>query len=287
MNTMNVIEQSFPRFSQLPKELQIKIWRYVCTHGRNVTVYISRRTLRTQNSQSQGSFLNYFCFKSQNPVPSMMQVNHLARETAKEFYKLAFHTSARFPTIATMHRGTEATIWINPQVDTICLLSRDTASQRQVLATQMSDLKVSRIAINDGSWYKENHISLDQWNSFSIVPEDGNLPIWLTGEIKEVVLYSSNKPIDPYGPLNLTTFDYATANISASQNQARHNQIRRFNRIMKELETRQVLQKRSDRLRSSRGQQRIKIDSCPRWLYDICETTVWRRPELKIMMANL
>ncbi|KAF7873885.1 hypothetical protein EAF04_002557 [Stromatinia cepivora] len=286
-SAISSMPRSFHQFLQLPDELQIKVWEASCEHGRYVTVYRKNRILRISHDQGQGNSM-YYCFKSHNPVPPIMQVSHLARVTAQGVYKLAFHTGARFPALASLGGSVNATIWINPRVDTICYLSKDALSQRSVLAAQMSALKVSRVGISDGSWYTENHISPDRWNGFSLAREENSdLPTWLTGDIKEVTLYSSNGPIAPFGALNLTSFDYATANLSTSQNQARHNQIRRFNKFMKDLEKAQAAQIRCDKLTSFRGEQRARLASCPGWLYDMCETGLWRKPELKIMMANL
>ncbi|KAI9644246.1 hypothetical protein NHQ30_007601 [Ciborinia camelliae] len=278
--------ESFNKFLELPKEVQVIIWEAACEEGRFVTVYTKKRTLPASDSQGHGN-LRYFCFKSHDPFPKVMQACHLAREVAQKTYKLAFHTRALFPTVAAVDTGANATIWINPEVDIICPLSKDSKRQRRVLGAQMSDLKITRIALPDGSWDTENHIPLDRWSDFSLPRETGNQLAWMSGSIKEVALYSSKGPIDPRTELDLTTFHYSTSKLPFSQNQARHSQIREFTELMKDFEAEGVEQRAYDAFISKKGMQRNRIKTCPRWLYDFCKTETWERPYLYLMMANL
>ncbi|KAB8288189.1 hypothetical protein EYC80_010194 [Monilinia laxa] len=194
-----------------------------------------------------------------------MHVNHEAEAVAQKFYRLAFDTQPEFPLVTAMDNGTAACIWINPSLDLICPMSSMTDEQCDALNSKMYDMKVQRIGLNDCALERSSKIPCDKWGTFpKITP-----PAWMNENIKEITLYTSRMSLLPHGELNLTEFDYATANLTPSLKISKLVLMRQHNKFFQDLRRVQKLQIRQDAKNLSLGLAISRINDCPQWLLKI------------------
>lgn len=115
-----IVLTTFSRFAELPFELRLKIWGYVCFHPRNVDIFTeSLGMIRVGEPLHFNAYKYYshFC-----PHPAILHVCQESREEALKHYQLEFGTSNHFPIITI---STPPRIYVNFDCDRLCLLAPD------------------------------------------------------------------------------------------------------------------------------------------------------------------
>ncbi|KAF7873886.1 hypothetical protein EAF04_002558 [Stromatinia cepivora] len=270
---------SFRPFTRLPIEVRLMIWEEACLQGRIVTVFPSERILEAQHSQSHGD-LQFYVFKSRDPIPGILHANQESRRAARKFYKCAFDTRAEFPLITTTGTETAGSIWINPTCDIICPMSFMTDSQCDVLRTKMYDLKIERISLNDCAFQRFASMPCDKWGVFLT----RSPPEWMNEHIKEVTLYTSRHLLLPDDDIELTEINHAIAYPPAIM-KSKLELMRRHHKFFKDLQRLQKLQLDEDEKNERLGRESTRINDCPQWLYD-CRST-WCKPRQREMASHL
>jgi hypothetical protein len=108
---------TFSSFGELPSELRIKIWSYVCFHPRNVDIMTEKLgTVRISDSTYADvhKFFSHACSH-----PAVLQVCRESREEGLKHYQLEFGTSYNSSII---NVSTPPQIYVNFTCDRICLL---------------------------------------------------------------------------------------------------------------------------------------------------------------------
>jgi hypothetical protein len=108
---------TFPYFGELPSELRIKIWSYICFHPRNVDIHTENLgTIRVCDDVHFNAykFLSHFCSH-----PAILHVCREARGEGLKYYQLEFGTSHYFSIV---NISTPPRIYVNFSCDRLCLL---------------------------------------------------------------------------------------------------------------------------------------------------------------------
>jgi 2EXR family len=114
------ILNTFTRFSELPSELRIKIWSFVCFQPRNVDVFTE--TLGTIRVSDDTHFDTYKFYSHFCSHPAILHVSKEAREEGLKHYQLEFGTSHHFSIVKI---STPPRIYVNFACDRLCLLKPD------------------------------------------------------------------------------------------------------------------------------------------------------------------
>jgi len=110
--------ETFTLFPELPHELRNKIWRYVASVSRNVTVTMGRQ-YRNQIGQL--------------PAPSVLQATQESRTEAMRYYTLCIDYAAPPPTFVRYLGGkVHPPVWINFAVDVFLLGPEASYHNREV-----------------------------------------------------------------------------------------------------------------------------------------------------------
>lgn len=153
------------RFKDLPLELRRKIWKVASFIPRIVDVWRTPINSRgvAGNRYWDNTSLSYRNHRmvSRSPIPAILHVCHESRKEALRYYILGFDTrkGLRFGELVV---GTKPQIYINSEVDTICLprsedfrfniasntMHDDVSTRDRDFIRALHDLKVRRLAIN-------------------------------------------------------------------------------------------------------------------------------------------
>jgi hypothetical protein len=111
---------TFTCFSELPSELRVKIWTFVCFQPRNVDIFTEnlgqiRASVDTEFETYR--FYSHFCSH-----PSLLHACQEAREEGLKYYKLEYGTAHRFSFV---NVSTPPRIYVNFACDRLCLLNAD------------------------------------------------------------------------------------------------------------------------------------------------------------------
>ena len=112
-----LILDTFKCFGQLPSELRLKIWSYVCSHPRNVDIFtehLGRTRVGSDTYFNTYMYYSHFC-----PHPAILHVCRESREEGLKYYQLEFGTSHHFPLITV---STPPRVYVNFACDRLCLL---------------------------------------------------------------------------------------------------------------------------------------------------------------------
>jgi hypothetical protein len=109
--------QTFAHFGELPYELRIKIWSYVCFHPRNVDIFTEN--LGTIRVSDDTYFDTYKFFSRFCSHPAILHICRESREEGLKHYQLEFGTSHHFSIV---NISTPPRIYVNFSCDRLCLL---------------------------------------------------------------------------------------------------------------------------------------------------------------------
>jgi 2EXR family len=114
------VRDTFTSFGQLPSELRIKIWSYVCFQPRNIDIFTDKLgVIRISDDTYFDAYMFYSHFCSH---PAVLHVCREAREEALKHYQLEFGTSYHFSLV---DFSTPPRIYVNFACDRLCLLEPD------------------------------------------------------------------------------------------------------------------------------------------------------------------
>ncbi len=194
----------FTRFSELPSELRIKIWTFVCFQPRNVDIFTENLGAIRVSDDAQFEtyrFYSHFCSH-----PSLLHACQEAREEGLKYYKLGYGTSHHFPFI---NVSTPPRIYVNFACDRLCLLNADS------LKSDLEDRfeKFVEICRKHGARSLAINIAQDQHWPFVDVATSWNT-------LEELVLFGSSQifhylpggtPIEFMKPRPINDVDYRQA----------------------------------------------------------------------------
>jgi hypothetical protein len=119
-NTKKVRCTTFASFNRLPLELRVMIWKYACFHQRNVDITASFLPDQLWENWDESYFDDVFYYLSLCPPPAVLHVNQESRSEGLKWYSLEFSTQ---PTLSDPKYASPDHIYINWQVDRICVLN--------------------------------------------------------------------------------------------------------------------------------------------------------------------
>lgn len=115
-----IVQDTFTCFGQLPSELRIKIWSYVCYQPRNVDIFTDNLgVIRISEDIHFDAYKFYSHFCSH---PAVLHICREAREEGLKHYQLEFGTSHHFSIV---NISTPPRIYVNFVCDRLCLLKPD------------------------------------------------------------------------------------------------------------------------------------------------------------------
>jgi len=101
---------SFPKFSKLPTELHLQIWKHVCFHTRNINILARRGTLSPK----------FVYYSSRSPPPATLHTCSESRHEELKWYKLGFGTVY----VRALERvSTSKQICLNWGADRVCAMN--------------------------------------------------------------------------------------------------------------------------------------------------------------------
>ncbi|PMD23861.1 hypothetical protein NA56DRAFT_657100 [Hyaloscypha hepaticicola] len=198
------ILDKFTLFSELPSELRIKIWTFVCFQPRNVDIFTENLgTIRVSVDTQFETYRFYSHFCSH---PSLLHACQEAREEGLKYYKLEYGTSHHFSLI---NISTPPRIYVNFACDRLCLLNGDS------LKSDLEDRFEQFVGIvrKHGARSLAINIARDQHWPFVDVATSSNT-------LEELVLFGSSQnfhylpggtPIEFMKPRPINDVDYRQA----------------------------------------------------------------------------
>lgn len=191
---------SFPRFQELPTELQRKIWTELAFIRRNVD-WRSRivGTLVDRSGDYPGNGMldfseKVFQFYTTQPVPAILHACHDSRKVGREYYRPFGRTEVKNGPDTGVFYTSESTIWMHHNVDRVVPMGLDSYGQQWKMLWHHHNFE-KRCAINVAGYYFAN----------DCVDESTRSLPWLDGRYyennrihEEILLYIANDDIPPW-----------------------------------------------------------------------------------------
>jgi hypothetical protein len=154
----------FNCFPKSPKELRLKTWKHAATIPRNIDLWVGPWGIDSAHGLFDILDRPHYYYMSTTLPPAILSICQESRQEGLAIYKLAFGTETH---VRRHHHSSDAYIYINWSVDTLCLMNPDELCFSYIphkgimlnLVEQCNSGQLRAVAFNKGNgiWNKYRH----------------------------------------------------------------------------------------------------------------------------------